>query len=221
MSKFYPVGSKFKTDDDEVYVLACTKFSEGLLISTESGNRWDDKPFKLEYVTERGWGLHEASLAEYTKPYEKGLGATTFTPVVLIQNIPTLTEFVETTQYKKPPKINFFRYVRPLDWIGQIEPRGGMALAFEIDYIKRIISVGVSICNDENFNRKIGRTISSVRLKNTDSSYHFEFPFLGAIGNEGTVNEFMDFLCEEIMNNDSKYNRKIMLKIMATIQSSY
>lgn len=218
MSKFYPIGTRFvRTSDGNFYIFAQIGVGQGSLINTTNGNRWRDDAFLL------AWDDVKLAHGAYDSPEFNDYlqGASRSGHFIEVQSQSIQEPAKPAASPKKPPKISFFRYVRQRDEFGGLAPRGGMALAFEIDYVKRIISVGVSICNDENFDRVIGRTIAGVRLLDKQSPYHFEFPFTGEIGNEGTVSEFYYYLHELLFLTPAGKDTQIVNKIIKNLHNSF
>ena len=65
---------------------------------------------------------------------------------------------------EKPLVVKVNRFTRFYQPFGDIDPRSGVSYSFEIDYGKREIRFGYSVCNGDNFVKKVGTQFATKRL---------------------------------------------------------
>jgi len=130
----------------------------------------------------------------------------------MIKNLEKRIDMIEKERNTKPNpnyKISpvIFRYSRYLNKeVDEIEPRGGVTYAFQIDYEKRVASVGISVCSkDENFDKKLGCSIAATRLKLDPICFPYVTPSPMPL-----VRAFWRYV---EVGNMSNHNMKILQKI--------
>lgn len=139
----------------------------GKLIEVKTGNRYHEKKFELIYDIDdtRAYGYpfskHE---------YENYIG------------------ILSSDTKAKKDVISFCRYIRSIDFDGVVDNMSGVTLLINLDYVNRIISFKYSICNGDNFDKKVG-----IAIANSKKLHSIKMPETG-IPESGTVDFIMDSL---------------------------
>ena len=84
-------------------------------------------------------------------------GEVNFNQTRLNTYIQSYEESKQTKRNKKKNPVEVIRYIRPMDenCYGQSN-LFGVTLVFTLDYNRRRINVGISVCNGDNFDKKLG-----------------------------------------------------------------
>jgi hypothetical protein len=100
--------------------------------------------------------------------------------------------FAGVRKVEKPRFIDFVRYVRPYKTTDdyrnpvQIDNLQGITFKVQLDYEKKTIRFGYSVCNGDNFNKKLG-------IQNATSMFNLDpitMPmYNGKISQEGTIQD--------------------------------
>lgn len=74
------------------------------------------------------------------------------------------------TQVDKPDFANVFRYIRPIEFFdfeeyGDFTNLYGITINYLIDYKTGVVDAGWSVCNGDNFDKKIGRKLAEETSK--------------------------------------------------------
>jgi hypothetical protein len=102
----------------------------------------------------------------------------------------------------------FHRFIRPATFIEgvaddvKIAPHnmGGVTLAVELDYDKRLINIGGAVCSEnENFDKYKGRTIANQRLWTSPFIYDLDYFYHpeASANSIPTVQRFVELLQDE------------------------
>ena len=68
------------------------------------------------------------------------------------------------TEKEKQPVVQIVRFERFVDSYGNIDNLSGVTFVYDLDYVNRQIRMGWSICDGDNFNKKIGIHFAKERL---------------------------------------------------------
>lgn len=126
-------------------------------------------------------------------------------------NRETLVEKINNvnTPKKKNP-IHVVRYIRPQDEYCISSNLYGVTLIFTLDYEKRLIDVGISVCNGDNFDRKVGVKLASGGEIGVKNALMPSDIYTGE-SKDGLVDWFIQRFPEEYISyrNDKNINTKI------------
>lgn len=118
----------------------------------------------------------------------------------------------------KPNPLEVIRFIRPLDSDDNMH---GVTLAFLLDYDNRFITVGISVCNGDNFSKEIGVAYATDG-SNYISGLYMPDEIYNCTSKIGLVEWFIEYSPEENANNPNVvYNIswkmiQLMLDIYAT-----
>jgi hypothetical protein len=97
---------------------------------------------------------------------------------------------------EKPRFIEVVRYCRPLymdirhDLYGNIISNQGVTFYFVLDYQEKEVRFGYSVCNGDNFEKRMGRDLAKDMYNNPETQK--KFPMIdGKVGNHGLIYDLL------------------------------